>query len=644
MFKLLHRAIQVVALFFACPVLALADVAQPSLVKADVDAWLDGFMPYALEQGDLAGAVVAVVKDGQVLTQRGYGYADVAARKPMDPERTLVRVGSVSKLFTWTALMQLIEQGKVKLDEDVNTYLDFTIPARDGKAVTVRDVMTHTPGFEDMFKNILTYDPAAVLSLEEYMKHWTPALIFEPGTMPAYSNYATALAGYIVQRVSGMPFDDYMDAHVLGPLAMTSSTFRQPLSPALQERMSKGYASGALPDRPFEIFSPAPAGSLSAPASDMAKFMIAHLQQGRFGESAILQPGTAREMHSTALTILPRVSRMVLGFYEANYKGRRVIAHGGDTQWFHSDLRLFIDDGVGLFVSMNSRGQGEVSLTLRSSLFEKFADRYLPVPGWKAGPGVDEATAREHARLAAGDYTNSRRMESSFMSLLNLAGGLEVIDYQDGTIGVSMVRGASDLPLRWREVEPFVWQLDGSHRLLSAEVKEGRVVRVAFDEFSPIMAFERPSEWKPSWLLPVFLAALIAMLVTVLAWPVSALARRYYGVQNTPAADATAHRWLRITLAATVVMWVAWAMTISTMMSDLANLSAKVDGWLRLLHALSIVVVLAGVVIGAWYVTGVIRSQRQWYAKGWSVLLALSLLASTWVAVSYNVITSGVNY
>lgn len=521
MLALLRTAACAAVLTCAWQMTALADVGVPALTKADVDTWLDGFMPYALRQGDIAGAVIVVVKDGSVLTQRGYGYADLAARKPMDPERTLLRAESVSKLFTWTALMQLVERGKVALDADVNTYLE----------------------------------------------------------------------------------------------------------------------------RPFEIVGLAPAGALSASATDIAKFMIAHLQQGRLGDAVILQPQTAQQMHTTALTILPRVDRMLLGFYEANYKGRRVIAHGGDTQWFHGDLRLFIDDGVGMFVAVNSMGKGLAAIELRTALFEQFADRYLPVPGWNAGPGVDERTALSHAKLIAGHYTNSRRAQSSFMSLLNLVGSLEVTDHHDGTIGVSMVRSASGVPLPWREVEPFVWQLDGSPRLLSAELRNDKIVRIAFDEISPFMMFERMPAWKGSWLLPVFLVALISLLATAVAWPVSALTCRYYGAQYTqPQQDANAHRWLRIAAIATVLMWTAWAATIGIMMSDLENLSSSADGWLWVLHVLSVIVVLGGIAAGLWHAARVVRSQRRWYAKAWAVLLAIALTVSLWVAVAYNVIASGVNY
>ena len=121
----------------------------------DVNAWLDGFMPNVLGSGDMAGAVVVVVKDGQVLTQRGFGFADVAHRRPVDPAGTLFRPGSISKLFTWTAVMQQVEQGHLNLDADVNTYLDFQIPPRDGQPITLRNIMTHTAGFEEQIKTLI---------------------------------------------------------------------------------------------------------------------------------------------------------------------------------------------------------------------------------------------------------------------------------------------------------------------------------------------------------------------------------------------------------------------------------------------------------------------------------------------------------
>src|ERR1051325_1065228 len=154
------------------------------MTATDVNAWLDGFMPHALASSDMAGAVVVVVKDGQVLTQRGFGFSNVARRTPVDPAATLFRPGSISKLFTWTAVMQQVEQGRLDLDADVNRYLDFEIPPRDGQPITLRQIMTHTAGFEEQIKTLIGYDRAVVPSNEEQLKRWIPTRVYAPGTTP----------------------------------------------------------------------------------------------------------------------------------------------------------------------------------------------------------------------------------------------------------------------------------------------------------------------------------------------------------------------------------------------------------------------------------------------------------------------------
>ena len=155
------------------------------LNAADLEAWLDGLIPYVLEQADVAGSVVVVVKDGQVLLEKGYGYADLAAKTPVDPKETLFRPGSISKLFTWTAVMQLVEQGKLDLDKDVNAYIDFKIPDYQGKPITLRNIMTHTTGMEEQIRWLIATDPKAVAPLADALKHWVPERIYAPGGTPA---------------------------------------------------------------------------------------------------------------------------------------------------------------------------------------------------------------------------------------------------------------------------------------------------------------------------------------------------------------------------------------------------------------------------------------------------------------------------
>lgn len=615
------------------------------LTRENVEAWLDGYMPYALQTGDIAGAVVVVVKDGQVLTQKGYGYSDVQTRKPVDPALTLFRPGSISKLFTWTAVMQQVEQGKLDLDADVNKYLDFEIPARDGQPITLRNIMTHTAGFEEQLKGLMGNEGDTVKPFDERLKTWVPERIFAPGTTPAYSNWATALAGYIVQRVSGVPFDDYIEQNIFAPLGMEHSSFRQPLPEKLKPLMSSGYdVASSEKAKPYEIVGVSPAGSLASPGADMAKFMIAHLQNGAFGSTRILKEETAKQMHSTALTILPRVHRMLLGFYEQTYNGHRALGHGGDTNWFHSDLHLFIDDGVGMYVSVNSAGKAGAAHQIRSALFEQFADRYLP--GSTLDGKLDEKTAAEHARMMTGTYENSRRLDSSFFSLLGLAGGIKVIPNPDHTITVSMAKNAAGAPIKWREVEPFVFRDTEGKTLLSAVVKDGQVVRFSFDGISPFMMFDRvPASRSPGWLMPAAVIGLISLLLTALAWPVSALVRRHYGVAyGLTGEDAKAHRFVRIAATAAVAVLIGWAVMISKMMSNLPLLSEASDGWVWFMQLLSLVVFLGGAAFGVWNAWVVVRSPRKWYAKVWAVVVALSLLVLLYLALTFHLIAFDANY
>jgi len=422
----------------SAPSVAPAQGARP-LTAEDVNAWLDGFMSYSLAKDDIAGAVVVVVKDGQILTQKGYGYADVASHKPVDPAKTLFRPGSVSKLFTWTAVMQLVEQGKLDLDKDVNAYLDFKIPPYHGKPITLRNIMTHTAGFEEVVKDLIAHDPKALMPLGTYVKTHLPERIFEPGTTPAYSNYATAVAGYIVERQSGESFDNYIERHIFTPLGMANSSFRQPLPTQFVPQMSTGYKRASGDPQKFEIVVPAPAGSLSSSGVDMGRFMIAHLQNGELGGNRILSAATAEQMHNTPLTLISPLNRMELGFFETNINGREVIAHLGDTEYFHTSLHLMLKENVGFYVSYNSQGREGASGTQRLALFEDFADRYFP--GHAPTGRVPAKLAAEHAKMMAGSWQASRRGETNFVNAIGLLGQTKVGAGSKGDLLIPSLKG-----------------------------------------------------------------------------------------------------------------------------------------------------------------------------------------------------------
>ncbi|MBM0170605.1 serine hydrolase domain-containing protein [Altererythrobacter sp. C41] len=614
------------------PPASAAQTERAELDAADVEAWLDGFMPFALDRGQIAGAVVVVVRgDGPVL-QKGYGFADVATRKPVDPATTLFRPGSVSKLFTWTAVMQQVEAGKLDLDGDVNAYLDFEIPPYEGEPITLRHILTHTAGFEESIRHLISSDPDAVMPLQAYAREALPERVFAPGTTPAYSNYATALAGYIVERVSGEPFDDYVERHIFAPLEMRYATFRQPLPAALQPFMSSGYPTVAQKAKPFEIVIPAPAGSLSASGAAMGKFMMAHLNEG----GALLQPETARTMHDYRAPGVGPLNTMALGFYEQWVNGRRAIGHGGDTEWFHSYLWLFPEDDIGLFVSVNSAGKEGAAQALRSALFHEFADRYLP--GADPTARVDPETAREHAAMLAGHYVSSRGSFTNFMSVLGLLSQMQIVVGEDGKIAMPALDGLSAAARDWVEVEPFVWIDTATGERLAAEVKDGRVVRVSTDAVSPFMVLEPAAAGtNGAWLVPALLLALTLVLLAALAWPVRALVRRHF--QATFALEDHARKaWRLSRIFAWLVLLAVfgWVMLVVTFMGDIGSLGGPLDWLIILLRVLTPVATIGLLAASAWHLWLCFRDGRRWTMKVGGALLVLAALVLVWVTFAFN--------
>ena len=623
-----------------------APVAAPAaapLTATDVNAWLDGYLPYALKSGDIAGAVVVVVKDGQVLTERGYGFADVEKRLPVDPALTLFRPGSVSKLLTWTAVMQQVEQGKIDLDADINQYLDFKVPGLGGKPITMRNLMQHTAGFEEQAKGIIAEEPRTLPPFDALLKAWVPDRIFAPGTTPAYSNYGASLAGYIVQRVSGESFDDYIDKHIFAPLDMKHSSFRQPLPKDLMPLMSKGYPVASEEARPYEIIGPAPAGSLASTGEDMAHFMIAHLQGGEYHGNRILRAETAETMHNSPLTLLPPLNRMELGFFETNINGHEVIGHLGDTDYFHTSLHLFLKENVGFYVSFNSPGKDGAVGGLRGALFQDFADRYFPAVPPKAG--VDAKTAAEHAALMSGAWAVSRGSQSNFLAGIGFISQTKVGVGKKGEL-VLPFPGLNGKPRHWIETAPFVWYDEDGHDRAAAQVVNGRPVRFSFDLLSPFMVFERAPWYADStWLLPLFGIGVGALLLTALLWPVAALVRRRYKAPLAlPLPALKAYRWSRIAAILMLAGLGLWLMIFMLILKDTNNLSSRLDPLIWFSQLFGVVAFFGGLALMLWNLKAVWGGQRRWPAKTWSVVLVVSAGAVLWVALACKLLSFGTNY
>jgi CubicO group peptidase (beta-lactamase class C family) len=620
---------------------AVPETSSPAghdLTADDVGAFFDGFMPQEIEHADIAGAVIAVVKDGKLLFAKGYGYSDVAKKAPVSPETTLFRPGSISKLFTWTAVMQQVELGKLDLDRDVNDYLDFKIPPAFGKPITLRNIMTHTTGFEETAKNLFVDSAEELRPTGEYLRVHLPARIFPPGATPAYSNYATTMAAYIVERVSGQDFNDYVEQHIFKPLNMTHATFRQPLPDALKPDMSNGYILGSGEPKHFEFVQVAPAGSLSASAVDMTHFMIAHLQNGKYGDAQILKPETAIQMHARQQGVwLPSMNAMCLGFYEQWLDGHRSIGHGGDTVSFHSNLHLILDANVGLFVSYNSPGRAEIDP--RGLLFNKFMERYFPAP-----PSNEPtlATAAQDAASVAGVYEVSRRFDTNVLAITTVLGETKITVYpKDNTISMG-AKGLNQQPERFREIAPMVFrQVDGNAKIAFAPDPSGR--RIAYIDY-PFMVFQQIGNPLDKQSVNYFIIgfSLCVIALTLLFWPIAAILRKHYG---KPLSLEPAAKRLRLWVRLVCILVAGFVVGLLVLLSKADRpLTERNDFGLHLLQVL-------GLLTGVGALISIYSSLKSWGDSGqwfwyklWSTFLALSCVGFFWFIYHWHLLNFHLNY
>jgi CubicO group peptidase (beta-lactamase class C family) len=533
------------------------------LGEADLQAFFDGILPLQLERSDIAGASVLVMQNGAVLLQKGYGYADWKTKKPVDPETTLFRLASISKLFTWVSVMQLVEQGKLDLDTDVNRYLDFQIRPAFGRPVTLRDLMTHTGGFEEEFNDILRVNPARQLSLREDLIENRPMRIYPPGQVPAYSNYGVGLASYIVQRASGEPFQKYVEEHIFAPLGMTHSTFDQPLPKDLSGLASEGYRDSTLkPAVGFEIFQPLGAGGVSSTAADMGRFGQMLLNGGTLDGKQILKPETLDEMWTPQYQASPALPPLCMGFYQDWRNHLRWIGHEGDLIAFHSLFFVEPTQKIVLFVSYNSAGAGGRP---RSEIVNFFSDRYFP------GDPAAEAFKAPLGELKAiaGEYETTRRVESNRAKVMYLFAQTRATVNKDGILKLSGFRDLRNHPIEWKAIGKDLWQQqDGQQRVFGIRDARGRITRIALD--FPGVQLERVPWYENSiWVLPALGASLGVLLLLVLASLIRTFRRLFFRRRPRPAPQPN-------------TAWVGWG----------ARLAAFL--WVLMLAAICVFLAVAG--------------------------------------------------
>lgn len=630
----------------SAPLRPSPQVSQPEerheLTEDDVSAWLDGKIPDALNRGDLPGAVVTVVHNGRILVTRGYGYAATGAdgepQRPVDSD-TLFRIASVSKLATSIAVMQLVERGELDLDVDISTYTDVKIPRRYPGDITLRNLLTHTAGFEERGANLVTSEPGP-FDLEKSIRQDPPVQVFAPGTTPSYSNYGISLAGYIVERVSGEVFEDYVRKHVLEPAGMDSSTFDQPLPERLAGRMANGYKTRGGQAQPFELID-SPAGGMTTSGTDAGRFMLAMLNHSQGG--ALLKESTWQQMFSPGLGadqlgVLAEGKQMGLGFFDESRNGHHIVGHEGGTV-FQAELEIYPNDGSGVFVAVNGKGKDEAA-ALKDDLMSGFSDRYYPgsEPGTGGEPPADES--RQHAQVAAGTYTSSRAPMTSFASIREaLPSEWNSIDALEN--GHLLLRLGESV-IEYEEIKPWVWRQVGGSQTLTVQVEDGKVVRIGdIPAFSllPITAAQRA-------LIPVALGATVILMLFVLAWPLGAVrrltARR---ADNVGIADAHPRlswwaRSARIGAGLTLAAISAWAGAAVSLMADRTSVGPLA------LHGIQILtfVGLLGIIPGIVESVRVLRARSGVQRIITALLLPIALAAVAWMALAFNLLNPDVGF
>jgi len=608
-----------------------------ALTAEDLQAFFDGMVPYALHNGDIAGGTFVVVKDGKILFAQGYGYADLKKKTPVIADKTLFRPGSVSKLFTWTAVMQLVEQHKLDLDADVNTYLDFKIPEAFGKPITLRNIMTHTAGFEESVSELFLQKPEQQYPIGQYLQKHMPNRIFPPGKVVAYSNYATTVAGYIVQRVSGEDFNDYIANHIFKPLGMNNSTFKQLPPPALLKNMATGYKQASDPKpTPYEIVEAAPAGALASTATDMARFMMAHLEGGQYDGARILKPETVKQMHSLNYVLAPGMNGFDLGFYQENRNGHQIIGHGGDTEVFHSDLHLITDADTGIFMSFNSLGKDGAAGTIRVAIFRAFLDRYFPYtpPEEKtvADPSADNAKV-------AGYYIASRRKDSALALLFQL-GQTAVAAQPDKTITVEMLKDFSGAPKKWRNVGPLTYrEVGGQAHLKFVTDADGNIDYFTSDDFIPVELLQKTHGLYQLNNLKLFgIGTILICALTMAIWFGGWIVRRRFG-RALEMTDRQRQLRLGSRLGALLYLGVVagWVALLTAIQVDESLLlGGTLSPWLAALYVLGVLAFIGGIAMVANGVLRALGGPGGWLVRVGDLVLALAGLYGLWAIWAYG--------
>ncbi|WP_017623191.1 serine hydrolase domain-containing protein, partial [Nocardiopsis chromatogenes] len=503
----------------------------------EVRAFLDERVPALMDEYGVPGVGVSVVGDGRMLAAEGYGAADLETGEPVDPGRTAFPTASIAKSFTAAAVVELAERGEVDLHADVNTYLPEgeRLPEDPRGPVTLHHLLTHTAGFAEQLDGLRAPSEEEILPLGRYVADLRPERIHRPGRYTAYSNYGYAVAGRIVEEVTGEPFGAHVQRTVFDPLGMEHTAFGGPDTVGARLDLPAVYGSGqgGRERLEHEYINGGPAGGAFSTPADMAVFML-ELLRGRPSGGDVLTDGAVEAMLGRQAANDPRLTGSGYGAWELRTDDPRAVGHGGDGPGVHTQYAVVPEDGAGIFVAANGDGTSEGMFTLRDDLVREYLERFHGAAPPQAGGG-ERASDGGGLERYTGTYSMTRIPHREPAEVLYAA--LQTRVSADGGLlrTVDPLAGAAE----WRPAGDGVFRAVGGEAAergaeLAFIEEDGRVAALGMDHI-PSNAFERVPWYRDALIQGTAAAIALVLALSALAWPVAAGVR---ALRGRSAADA----------------------------------------------------------------------------------------------------------
>ncbi|MGB3639258.1 MAG: serine hydrolase [Rivularia sp. (in: cyanobacteria)] len=493
-------------------------------------AWVDKFMNDEMSKSHIPGTVISIVKDGKVFFTKGYGYANVEKNIPVDADKTLFRVASLSKLFTATAAMQLSEGGKLDINADANQYLKkFKIKNSFPQPVTAAQMMMHTDGVTTGRIGLAANTPEKMLPLGDYLAKYMPAIEWLPGTLYSYSNHSITLLGYLVETISQTPFVEYIDKNILQPLNMRRTTFQQPPPPEFADNLATGYQyrKGKYQALPYLHLNIAPAAAISTTATDMTHFMNAYLQYGRYQDKRILKEATARKMLTRQFTQHPLLPGIGYSFRERWVNNIRTWGHLGNLRGYSASLTLMPERNIGIFIANNS------FTSLTSQFLSQFFDRYFPVTKPPSSANI-LALNEEELEKFTGHYRDVEYPRNTFAKVAAPFGDINIKKADNGNLIINTPKLFFTGKTPDKELVPidkllFRRPKDNAYTAFG-ENKDGEIEYAFNPLFPKIGPYEKISWYEDIWVqLGIAAFCTIVFLSAFFMYPVRGIIQRLRG-------------------------------------------------------------------------------------------------------------------